>query len=252
VKRLVIITGLSGFGESRSRARCLEDMDYFCVDNLPVSLIPQFHELLLRSGEALPRAAIVVDAREREFLTGFPAELHELRAKGRAGHAPVLRVHRRDPEAAASARRAVPHPMQDAGGLARRRRCRDERADPGAPAETSRTGSSTRAGFNAHELRAFLKAGVRQRRGGERAERATSCRSASSTACPAEADLLLRHPLPPEPRTSWTGLASKDGRHEKSGRSSTRSRVARVQPPASRGHDRLPPPRSTPRRGRAT
>ena len=72
MERLVVITGLSGSGKSLA-ANGLEDLGFFCVDNLPVSLIPSFYRLIQSSGERLARAAMVVDAREREFLGQFPA-----------------------------------------------------------------------------------------------------------------------------------------------------------------------------------
>ena len=79
--RLVVITGLSGSGKSLA-ARCFEDLGFFCVDNLPVSLIPPFWDLIQRSGESLPRAALVIDAREGAFLEQFPEILGKLREQG--------------------------------------------------------------------------------------------------------------------------------------------------------------------------
>jgi UPF0042 nucleotide-binding protein len=79
--RLVVITGLSGSGKSLA-AKCFEDLGFFCVDNLPVSLIPPFCELIKRSEGQYPRAALVVDAREGAFLHPFPEILGSLREKG--------------------------------------------------------------------------------------------------------------------------------------------------------------------------
>lgn len=69
--RFVVITGLSGSGKSQA-IRALEDLGYFCVDNLPTTLIPTMAELSLRQGTELPRVAIVVDVREGGFLRQFP------------------------------------------------------------------------------------------------------------------------------------------------------------------------------------
>ena len=80
MERLVIITGLSGSGKTLA-ANCLEDLGFFCVDNLPVSLIPPFCELIQRGGEQLAQAALVIDARERAFLAQFPDILHGLRER---------------------------------------------------------------------------------------------------------------------------------------------------------------------------
>ena len=78
VHRLVVITGLSGSGKSLA-AKCFEDLGFFCVDNLPVGLIPPFCELIQRGGEQIPLAVLVVDARERGFLEQVPEILRGLR-----------------------------------------------------------------------------------------------------------------------------------------------------------------------------
>ena len=61
--RFVVLTGLSGSGKSQA-IRALEDLGYFCVDNLPVALLPMLAELTLRAGSEITRAAVVVDVRE--------------------------------------------------------------------------------------------------------------------------------------------------------------------------------------------
>ena len=76
-RRFFVITGLSGSGKSLVH-RCFEDMGFFCVDNLPIELIPKFQELQERGGTALGRVALTVDVREREFLAMFPAVYQEL------------------------------------------------------------------------------------------------------------------------------------------------------------------------------
>src|SRR4051794_10898617 len=69
--RFVVITGLSGSGKSQA-IRALEDLGYFCVDNLPTTLIPTLAQLSARPGSELPKVAIVVDVREGSFLAEFP------------------------------------------------------------------------------------------------------------------------------------------------------------------------------------
>jgi UPF0042 nucleotide-binding protein len=69
--RFIVITGLSGSGKSQA-IRALEDLGYFCVDNLPTMLIPTLAELSVRKGSDLPKVAIVVDVREGSFLSQFP------------------------------------------------------------------------------------------------------------------------------------------------------------------------------------
>jgi len=78
--QILIITGLSGSGKTNV-ARALEDIGWFCVDNLPSALIPRFAEMLQGSDD-LHRSALVVDMREREFLKQFPHVFRQLRGKG--------------------------------------------------------------------------------------------------------------------------------------------------------------------------
>ena len=77
--RFVVLTGLSGSGKSQA-IRALEDLGYFCVDNLPVILLPMLAELTLRAGSEISRAAVVVDVREGRLLRDFPAIYGRLKA----------------------------------------------------------------------------------------------------------------------------------------------------------------------------
>ena len=74
---LVIITGMSGSGKA-SVLKAFEDLGYYCVDNLPVELIPRFAEMALQSAE-IRRTALVVDVREGSKLDQFPRILHAVR-----------------------------------------------------------------------------------------------------------------------------------------------------------------------------
>lgn len=76
--QFMVVTGLSGSGKSHA-IRALEDLGYFCVDNLPTTLIPTLAELSLRAGGDMAKVAIVVDVREPRFLSRFPAVLGKLR-----------------------------------------------------------------------------------------------------------------------------------------------------------------------------
>ena len=78
-RRFVILTGLSGSGKTQA-IRALEDLGYFCVDNLPVLLIPTLADLASRQESGLEKVAIVVDVRERGFLSQFPRVFRKLRA----------------------------------------------------------------------------------------------------------------------------------------------------------------------------
>ncbi len=84
VSKFVIITGLSGSGMS-SATNAFEDLGYFCVDNLPVTMLSPFSRLLLPNEEektAIEKAALVIDIREGHFLSDFPEELENLETKG--------------------------------------------------------------------------------------------------------------------------------------------------------------------------
>ena len=85
--RFVVLTGLSGSGKSQA-IRALEDLGYFCVDNLPVALLPMLAELTLRAGSEIARAAVVVDVREGRLLKDFPSIYRRL--KNMKGLSPVL------------------------------------------------------------------------------------------------------------------------------------------------------------------
>jgi len=77
-RRFVILTGLSGSGKTQA-IRALEDLGYFCIDNLPTQLIPTIAELTSREATSLEKVAIVVDVREKGFLAHFPRVFRKLR-----------------------------------------------------------------------------------------------------------------------------------------------------------------------------
>jgi UPF0042 nucleotide-binding protein len=78
--RFLIITGLSGSGKTVV-SRFLEDMGYYCVDNLPAKLIPNLVDLWTRRAVQIEKLALVVDIREPEFLSQFPLALAQIRKK---------------------------------------------------------------------------------------------------------------------------------------------------------------------------
>jgi len=79
-RQLVILTGLSGSGKG-SVLKTFEDLGFYCVDNLPVALIPTFSELYSEGREEVSRAALLVDAREGEHIEELPAIYRELKTK---------------------------------------------------------------------------------------------------------------------------------------------------------------------------
>jgi UPF0042 nucleotide-binding protein len=74
--RVVVVTGVSGAGKSTA-LKALEDLDYFCVDNLPLPLVEKFIELLSAQAE-VSKAAMVVDAREGEWLASYRESMRGL------------------------------------------------------------------------------------------------------------------------------------------------------------------------------
>jgi UPF0042 nucleotide-binding protein len=79
---IVIITGLSGSGMS-SATNAFQDLGYFCVDNLPITMLPTFGRLVSDDDEkGISRAALVIDIREGSFLADFDKQLDELRSLG--------------------------------------------------------------------------------------------------------------------------------------------------------------------------
>jgi UPF0042 nucleotide-binding protein len=150
---LVVITGLSGAGRSTA-AKCLEDLGWFVVDNLPPSLLATMVELASRSQGSVDKIAVVVDVRSRGFTSDVHEALSELDAQGMRARVVFLEandealVQRFD-----SVRR--PHPLQQDGtlvdGIARERELlRDLRGDADLVVDTSL--------LNVHELRAKVAA----------------------------------------------------------------------------------------------
>lgn len=81
--RIVLLTGMSGGGKSTA-IKTLEDAGWFCIDNLPVLLVPKLLDLVVHgASDELHRLALVIDAREGRFLDQTPRAVDEVR---RAGH----------------------------------------------------------------------------------------------------------------------------------------------------------------------
>ena len=85
--RFIVVTGLSGAGKSAA-IHALEDLGYFCVDNLPTPLVPAFADLVVSDSTPdldVRRSAVVVDVRDPRFLDEFPRVLRGLRRRTRLG-----------------------------------------------------------------------------------------------------------------------------------------------------------------------
>lgn len=97
ISKFVIVTGISGAGKSQA-VHFLEDIGFFCVDNLPTALIPKFAELSAQSRGNLTKIALVIDIRERDleqdFLSGLFSALGEL--EGMGFHYEILFFEARD------------------------------------------------------------------------------------------------------------------------------------------------------------
>src|SRR5690554_526883 len=79
--RLVIVTGISGAGKTFA-LKCLEDIGFFCVDNLPPAFIPKMAELCAQSEGKLGKLALGIDIRGGQFFNQTVSALNELEAAG--------------------------------------------------------------------------------------------------------------------------------------------------------------------------
>ena len=189
---LVVITGLSGAGRSTA-AKCLEDLGWFVVDNLPPSLVGTMVQLAARSQGSVDKIAVVVDVRSRGFTSDVRAALADLDRPG-------LRVRVLFLEAADEAlvRRfdgvRRPHPLQADGtltdGIARERELlRDLRGDADLVLDTST--------LNVHELRAKIVAAFGDRTA--TALHATVVSFGYKYGLPVDADVVVDCRLLPNP-----------------------------------------------------
>jgi len=76
--KIIVVTGLSGSGKTTA-IDALEDAGFFCIDNLPVILLPKFLELRAEAGSEITKLALVMDLREKEFLQTYPEIFKRLR-----------------------------------------------------------------------------------------------------------------------------------------------------------------------------
>ena len=149
VGELVIITGMSGSGKA-SVLKAFEDLGYYCVDNLPVGLIPRFAELVGQSSE-IERTALVVDVREGSQLEALPSIVKSVKRL-----LPTRMIFLEADESILLRRFSEtrrPHPLGantpvKSSLAAERRHLRPIRAMADLVIDTSR--------FNVHELRAYI------------------------------------------------------------------------------------------------
>jgi UPF0042 nucleotide-binding protein len=79
--RIVFVSGVSGSGRSTARA-ALEDVSFYCVENLPPPLVRQFVDLCAQATPPIRKIALAIDAREQAFLRGLPQVMRALRERG--------------------------------------------------------------------------------------------------------------------------------------------------------------------------
>ncbi|HOG07906.1 MAG: RNase adapter RapZ [Syntrophales bacterium] len=79
--RVVIISGLSGSGKSTA-LKALEDIGFYCVDNMPVVLLPKFLKIQSDPAKQIDQVAMVMDLREKSFLEKYPRIFNRLRQQG--------------------------------------------------------------------------------------------------------------------------------------------------------------------------
>jgi UPF0042 nucleotide-binding protein len=187
IPELVIISGMSGAGRSTA-AKCLEDLGWFVVDNLPPALIPTMVELGARSQGNVARIAVVVDVRGRRFFDNLRESLADLASRNVTRRIVFLEssddalVRRFE-----SVRR--PHPLQGDGRIVERELLRELRGDADLVIDTS--------SLNVHELRAKMDA---QFAGEEEPElRATVMSFGFKYGLPVDADLVVDMRFLPNP-----------------------------------------------------
>lgn len=148
----IIITGLSGSGKSTALA-ALEDIGFFCVDNMPVALLPKFFELCLEQNAAGKGLAFVMDLREKGFLAGYRKVLAELQSKGFRFRILFLETAVETLLQRFSQTRRI-HPLAGASPLgdgiaAERKLLRGLRGEADAIIDTTH--------FNVHQLKSFMQ-----------------------------------------------------------------------------------------------
>ena len=191
---VVIVTGLSGSGKSTA-IRVLEDLGFYCIDNLPVVLTPKFIELCQNSEEDIQRVALGIDLRERAFFGEYQAVLDEVRREGH--RVEILYLDAADDVLVrrfSETRR--PHPLAEgsnvAAGIARERE-----GLAGLKALADRIIDTS--AYTVHQLRDELRRLLADTAGGEVAMRVSLLSFGYKYGVPADADVVLDVRFLPNP-----------------------------------------------------
>jgi UPF0042 nucleotide-binding protein len=191
---VVIVTGLSGSGKSTA-IRVLEDLGFYCIDNLPVVLTPKFIELCQNSEEQISRVALGIDLRERAFLADYPAVLEDIRRAGH--HVEILYLDSADDVLVrrfSETRR--PHPLAEGTNVAAGiKREREKLADLKGMADRIIDTSA----YTVHQLRDELRSLLGVVSGGEEAMRVFLVSFGYKYGLPSDTDMVLDVRFLPNP-----------------------------------------------------
>jgi UPF0042 nucleotide-binding protein len=148
---IIIITGLSGSGKSTAIA-AFEDVGFYCVDNMPVALLPKFLDLPVESDPQIAGIAFVMDLREKGFLSKYRSILESLKQEGYHFEILFLEADEQILLQRYSATRRQ-HPLSQDKGLldgirAEREQLKELRSAADQIIDTSH--------FNAHELKSYI------------------------------------------------------------------------------------------------
>jgi len=149
-RQLVLVTGLSGSGKG-SVLKTFEDLGYYCVDNLPVALIPTFTELYEEGRGEIERAALLVDAREGQQIEKLPGIFRKLRSEH-----PITLLFIEATDDALMRRFSEtrrPHPLSNGDSVAEGIRAERRRL---APIRRIADVTIDTTKFNVHELRELI------------------------------------------------------------------------------------------------
>ncbi|GAB4364029.1 MAG: RNase adapter RapZ [Deltaproteobacteria bacterium] len=158
--RIVIVTGLSGSGKSTA-TKVFEDLGFYCVDNLPIVLLPRIVDLILEARGDAARIALVADIRGREFLAGFSQVLEDLR-RGPHGVEVLFFDAKDDVLVRRFSETRRKHPLAGRGGTAEAIRREREMLIPLREAADTVMDTSQ---FTVHQLRDALLRRFREDRG---------------------------------------------------------------------------------------